>query len=55
MCSMYVLAGCTSARCTLASVQLCGGSIYITSLYLTELKDIWYPDQSNSDFLMQQA
>ena len=35
--------------------QVCGGSVYITSLYLTQLKDLWYTHTGNADFLMEQC
>eukprot|EP00966_Prymnesium_polylepis_P260127 6008793-Prymnesium_polylepis.2 len=35
-------------------IEICGGSVYITSLYLTTVKDLWFPGQGNADFLMQQ-
>jgi len=35
-------------------LEICGGSVYITSLYLTTVKDLWFPLQDNADQMMQQ-
>ena len=35
-------------------LEICGGSVYITSLYLTTVKDLWFPDNGDADMMMQQ-
>ena len=35
-------------------LELCGGSVYITSLYLATVKGLWFASRADATLLMQQ-
>ena len=35
-------------------LELCGGSVYITSLYLATVKELWFASRADATLLMQQ-